>query len=151
MEPDHHVRPILHCHNGRVTFNFARRLFTGYGANDRRSAYLPPISEAQAEVLDAVEYTAQKYKVSMKLEKGDIQLQNNLATIHGRSGFTDGNCHKDMRHLLRLWIRDEELGWEIPPALKSEWQKVFTISAEDQVWPRGPTVASVTDGGMSCA
>ena len=152
VKPDHYVRPILHHHKGRVTLNFARRLFTGYGAWEKRSSYLPPISEAQAEALDAIEYTAQKYKVTMKLEKGDIQLQNNLATIHGRSKFTDGaQSSGDSRYMLRLWVRDEELGWELPPALRSEWGRVFNIKPEDQVWPKEPTHQSVTDGGGSCS
>lgn len=137
-----------------MTFNFARRLFTGYGANSGRSRYLPAISEAQAEALDAIEFTAQKHTTVMRLKKGDIQLQHNLATIHGRRAFTNPDDSPFLgRHLLRLWIRDEELAWSTPPELMNEWKRVFDprIGPHNELWPDNPTYESATEASASCA
>ena len=38
------------------------------------------------------------------MERGQLQLLNNLEFVHYRSAFTDDERHK--RHLVRLWIRD---------------------------------------------
>ena len=67
---------------------FARRNFTGFRQGGLpRSTNIPPITEAQAEALDAVEFTAEKHAVSLELRKGDIQYVNNLAILHSREAF----------------------------------------------------------------
>lgn len=50
---------------------------------------MPPLSEAQAEALDALHFTAMKHQLKMQLEKGDIQFINNVALVHAREGFRD--------------------------------------------------------------
>lgn len=152
--PSHYVRPILFYEGGHVSFNFARRLFTGYGANAQRSAHLPPISEAQAEALDAIEFTALKYTTVVTLQKGDIQVQNNLATIHGRRGFKDPDGYPFIgRHLLRLWVRDDELAWPLPAELKGDWTRIFNpqVGPHNEHWPDDPTFESATESSASCA
>ncbi|KAF8850035.1 Clavaminate synthase-like protein [Acephala macrosclerotiorum] len=153
--PPYRLRPLLFHHGGHVILNFARRLLTGYGCY-RRSQYLPAITEAQAEALDAIEFTARKFAVTMTLEAGDIQFLNNHATIHGRNGFRDGpegNSANKQRHLLRLWTRDEENAWELPPGLQMEWASVFKedFPAEEEVFPCAPTSTTITDTTTSCA
>ncbi|KAF2757568.1 Clavaminate synthase-like protein [Pseudovirgaria hyperparasitica] len=150
--PNHFIRPILHHKDGRVIINFARRLFTGYG-RDKRSAELPPISEAQAEALDVIEFTAHRFKTSMKLQKGDVQLQNNFATIHGRNGFVDKTDRKSSgRHMLRLWVRDEQYAWRVPEALETEWARVYDkVEPKEEEWHSEPSYASATDSETSCA
>ena len=41
-----------------------------------------------------------------RLEKGDLQLMNNFVVLHSRTGFVDDPARP--RHLLRLWLEDEE-------------------------------------------
>lgn len=50
---------------------------------------MPPLSDAQAEALDALHFTAMKHQLKMQLEKGDIQFINNVALVHAREGFRD--------------------------------------------------------------
>ena len=50
---------------------------------------MPPLSEAQAEALDALHFAAMKHQLTMQLEKGDIQFINNVALVHAREGFRD--------------------------------------------------------------
>ncbi|KAL4963704.1 TauD/TfdA family dioxygenase [Aspergillus stella-maris] len=117
-------RPLLYhqpAHNNipeRLIIQYARRNFTGYWGKPR-SATLPPITEAQAEALDALHYLAEKSAVSLDFHKGDLQVVNNLSIFHARAGFTDSG--EKRRHLVRLWLRDPELAWETPEGLKSRW------------------------------
>ena len=76
----------------RIIVQFARRPFTGFG-NIPRPSDIPPITEVQAEAMDALHYTAEKFCITFDLEKGDIQYINNLCIFHARNGFTDmKNC-----------------------------------------------------------
>jgi alpha-ketoglutarate-dependent taurine dioxygenase len=67
---------------------YARRTFTGFQALPR-SDDIPPITEAQAEALDAIHFKAEEYSVALNFQKGDIQYINNLSIFHARDGFTD--------------------------------------------------------------
>lgn len=87
-------RPLLHHQPAtpdtpeRLIIQYARRSFTGYWGLPR-SADIPPITEAQAEALDALHFTAEKYAASLDFRKGDIQYVNNLSIFHARAGFRD--------------------------------------------------------------
>jgi len=54
-----------------------------------RTANIPPISEPQAEALDALHFLAEKYRITLDFRKGDIQYINNLSIFHARDGFID--------------------------------------------------------------
>jgi hypothetical protein len=94
---------------------FSRRPITG-SPNSPHGADVPPMSEVQAEALDMVHFSALKHCVSMNLQRGDIQLVNNLAIQHSRNAFKDTATQK--RHIIRLWLRNEKLGWAIPKGLQ---------------------------------
>jgi alpha-ketoglutarate-dependent taurine dioxygenase len=72
----------------RVILQYARRIFTGYQALPR-SANIPPITEAQAEALDALHYLGERFHLGLDVRQGDIQYVNNLAVFHARDGFVD--------------------------------------------------------------
>jgi hypothetical protein len=117
----------------RLIIQYARRGFTGYWGKPR-AATLPPITEAQAEALDALHYLAEKSAVALDFHKGDIQVVNNLSIFHARAGFTDSD--EKRRHLVRLWLRDPELAWETPEGLKSRWEYVYGgLDAAKSIFP----------------
>lgn len=72
----------------RIFLQYARRYYVGFGALPR-SSELPPITEAQAEALDALHFLGERFSVSTNFEKGDIQYVNNVAIFHARDAFTD--------------------------------------------------------------
>jgi hypothetical protein len=72
----------------RVLLQYGRRYYVGFGELPR-SSHLPPITEAQAEALDALHFLGERYSVSTNFEKGDMQYVNNVAVFHARDGFTD--------------------------------------------------------------
>lgn len=73
----------------RILIQYARRYFTGFLAQPR-SKDIPPITEAQAEALDALHFLAEEHSASLGFQKGDIQYVNNLSIFHARNGFKDG-------------------------------------------------------------
>ncbi|GKT45894.1 taurine hydroxylase-like protein SAT17 [Colletotrichum spaethianum] len=89
-------RPLLHHQpaadgkSERLIIQYARRSFTGYWGLPR-SSDIPPITEAQAEALDALHFLAEKYAASLDFLKGDIQYANNLSIFHARGGFVDSD------------------------------------------------------------
>lgn len=122
----------------RIIIQYARRYFTGFLAQPR-SQNIPPITEAQAEALDALHFTAAKHCASLDFQKGDIQYINNLTVFHSRNGFTDEPGKE--RHLLRLWLRDSEFAWETPKPLESRWERVYgDLSPEEEVFPLEPVI-----------
>lgn len=134
---------------------YARRYFTGFQAQPR-SADIPPLTEAQAEALDALHFLSEENCASLDFQKGDIQYINNHSIFHARNGFIDepGNEYVflypkkhdhlltiERRHLLRLWLRDSEYAWDTPDLLRERWEHVYKdVHAEDQVFPLEPNV-----------
>ncbi|KAI9708246.1 MAG: hypothetical protein M1820_004200 [Bogoriella megaspora] len=128
----------------RVIIQYARRSFTGFQALPRTPT-IPPITEAQAEALDALHFTAERFCLGLNFEKGDIQYINNLVTFHARDGFKD--TPEQQRHLLRLWLRDPEYAWETPAPLKSRWDEVYDgVTAQQQVFPLNPQIRGPSNG-----
>ncbi|GJP88587.1 hypothetical protein CBS115989_1113 [Aspergillus niger] len=126
----------------RVLIQYARRYFTGFMAQPR-STNIPPISEAQAEALDALHFLAEKHSASLGFQKGDIQYVNNLSIFHARNGFTDGPGKE--RHLLRLWLRDPEYAWETPEPLRKRWDSLYKdLEPEEQDFPLEPRIRGNT-------
>lgn len=92
--PGYSAQPLLYhqpAEGGapeRLIIQYARRNFTGYWGLPR-SADIPPITEAQAEALDALHFAAEKSAVALEFQAGDIQFVNNLSIFHARGSFKD--------------------------------------------------------------
>ncbi|OCL07417.1 Clavaminate synthase-like protein [Glonium stellatum] len=125
------TRAILFNYTGKGPgFCFSRRPITG-SPTSPRSPGVPPMTEIQAEALDMVHFTAVKHQLSMRLQRGDIQLINNIAVFHARSGFQDRRNQR--RHIIRLWLRNEELAWKTPKALEKTWFEKYGNSERRKI------------------
>ena len=88
------LRPLLYYQPStkkdpeRLIIQYSRRNLTGY-LDCKRSSKIPALTEAQAEALDALHYTAEKYNLGIDFQKGDIQYINNLSIFHARDGYVD--------------------------------------------------------------
>ncbi|KAF8636781.1 hypothetical protein AX16_010982 [Volvariella volvacea WC 439] len=143
-EPPYSLRPLLYHKDSHIIIQYARRLFTGYWALPR-SEGIPPITEAQAEALDALHFLAEKHALGLDFKKGDIQYINNLSIFHARDAFTDTD--DKARHLVRLWLRNEELAWPLPEALEPVWKRLYyTSKPEDQRFPLEPEIRQGSKG-----
>ncbi|KAF2624324.1 Clavaminate synthase-like protein [Macroventuria anomochaeta] len=128
-------RPLLHhqpstsTSRGRLIIQCAHRTFTGFQGLPH-SRDISPITEAQAEALDALHFLVEKR----------WQFANNLSIFHARDGFT--NTEEMQRYLVRLWLRDSE----------NTWEKVYGgVKEERQDFPLEPYIrnASLGAGGES--
>ena len=90
QNPPYLRRPLLY-HNlegKNITLAFARRLLTGSKVS-LRSQEILPMGEHQAEGLNAMHFSAEKYSISLNCQRGDMQFWNNLALLHAREEFKD--------------------------------------------------------------
>ncbi|KAJ6497163.1 hypothetical protein C8R47DRAFT_972802 [Mycena vitilis] len=142
-DPAYAERPVLYNEDGHIVIQYSRRHFTGYG-EQVRSPNIPPISEAQAEALDMLHFLAEKYSLGLNFQKGDIQYINSMGLLHARDAFTDDEKHT--RHLVRLWLRNDELAWKTPKPLEASWQKLYSLPQEDQRFPLEPEIRRLATG-----
>lgn len=111
------------------------------------------MTEIQAEALDTVYFLAKQHAVEIKLRKGDIEIFNNFAMLHARSGFADDANSR--RHMLRLWLRNEELKWPTPrPLERLSWECYGDNEyRKNAIWDidRSPPELRVKHRRASCA
>ncbi|KAJ5525142.1 hypothetical protein N7494_011792 [Penicillium frequentans] len=133
MFPILHYQPATGSAPERVIVHVIRREFTGT-PDAPRSKNIPPITEAQAEALDALHFLGEKHQVRLDFKKGDIQYVNNFSIIHSRESFKD--TPEQQRHLLRLWLRDPENAWEIPGPFKERLGIIYNnVEKDTQEFP----------------
>ena len=126
--------------DGKVIFSFSRRLLAGHPRYGR-TAEVPMLSEAQAEAIDLVHFTARKLQLSIPLKKGDLRFINNLGLLHGRESYKDADgSTESKRHVLRLWLRDSSLQWKLPPALEVAWARIFDDTERKVRWDFEPVL-----------
>ncbi|KAL2075044.1 hypothetical protein VTL71DRAFT_8824 [Oculimacula yallundae] len=128
--PYFYQRPILFHHASRIIFCFTRLALVGNEFYPRPTS-IPSISSRQREALDIVNDLAEKSRLEITLQAGDIYFVNNLALLHRRDEFADDEVHK--RHLVRMHLRNEKLGWEIPNELKRFWDEAMDED-RDESW-----------------
>jgi len=152
-EKPYTVKPLLYHQapkggaEERLMLQYARRTYVGYQALPR-SKNIPPITEAQAEALDALHFLGERFHVALDFRQGDVQYVNNLAVFHARDGFQD--TPEQQRHLLRLWLRDPENAWPTPLALSERWAGLYEgVKPENEVFPLEPRIRSSSEGKSS--
>lgn len=102
-----------------------------------RPTQLPSLSSQQLEALDAIEVIARATEMEIQTQPGDMHYINNLAILHRRDAFVNGDEPMAKRHLVRMRLRNDSLGWTIPDELKEEWAKAFGAKGE-RVWHLEP-------------
>lgn len=112
--------------------NFGRTALMGSTSHPRPPS-LPQLTPIQVEALNAVEAIAQNTQLEMKTMAGDMHFINNFAVLHRREGFVNGAQDGEKRHLVRMRLRDDELGWAVPLELQAEWTQAFG-QAGSRVW-----------------
>ncbi|KAI0973431.1 hypothetical protein F4678DRAFT_471207 [Xylaria arbuscula] len=132
--PYPHRRPILFYRKSKLIMNFQPdSLFES--ERYPRPLDFPRCTAAQIKALEAVQAVAEAYSYRFTTETGDFHFTNNLAILHGREEFSGKNG--DKRHLVRMWLRNEELGWDLPNALETLWVDIFEGDAR-RTWNLEP-------------
>lgn len=92
------------------------------------------LSLAQWQALNTLEKVANENSIEVDVQVGDIQLVNNLAIFHARSGWVDHPGHES--HYYRSGLHDPENAWARP----IEYEGIF-----DDHLKTLPQVIPVTD------
>jgi hypothetical protein len=92
-------------------FSFTQGYFSamGVGSTIEKAQLLPDVPKLTPQQLDAIDIyrgTVSECAYDMPFTPGDIQLLNNLVTLHSRRSFEDWPEPERKRHLLRLWLAD---------------------------------------------
>ncbi|GKT98714.1 unnamed protein product [Fusarium langsethiae] len=85
------------------------------------------------EALDSIENIAKATQLEISTQPGDMHFINNLTVLHRREGFVNGEAASERRHLVRMRLRDNELGWNLPVDLRREWSDAFNLDAP-KIW-----------------
>jgi hypothetical protein len=72
-----------------------------------------------------VHFVAEKHNISFTMQRGDMLFSNNLALLHARGPYHESRINPQKRHLLRLWLRNEKLGWNTPEDLKRDFFDIY--------------------------
>ena len=82
---------------------------------------------------------ARSHEIRTVMQKGDIRFLNNMGVFHRRESFEDDDTSK--RHLIRLWLHNEEHCWKLPGSLRLAWARIFEDDERESRWtlnPMGP-------------
>lgn len=87
---------------------------------------IPRLTPVQEEALHVLSIVATEHRLRIDTQPGDMVFINNWALLHARSSYKD--CDSECgprRHLVRLWLRNSALGWNIPVGMRVQWEAAF--------------------------
>ncbi|CAI4212897.1 unnamed protein product [Parascedosporium putredinis] len=87
------------------------------------------LSEHQKAALEAVMESAKRNELRLRLNTGDILFVNNWAVLHRRDPYSDDD--HTSRHLVRLWLRNNQMAWAIPQEMQVPWKAAYGRSEEE--------------------
>ncbi|KAL3471566.1 hypothetical protein BJX99DRAFT_250348 [Aspergillus californicus] len=134
--PSYYTRPLLFYHHNKLITSFSRRLLVGHEPFNKRTPGIPGLTEAQAEALDMIHFVARKHEISPRIQLGDLRFINNMAVLHRREAFE--NSAGMSRHLIRLWLNNEEMCWKLPRTLQLSWARIFDDEERVEHWDIEP-------------
>ncbi|KAK1832993.1 hypothetical protein QBC39DRAFT_390275 [Podospora conica] len=127
------VRPLLFHHDSRLLMSLVPDPLVGIPSIPRTKG-LPSLSTLQIEALEVVEGIARRHCRVLCMQPGDLTFVNNLGVLHAREGFVDQPGRSE-RYLVRLWLRNAELGWELPEVLATGGERVFgEVEGVEEDW-----------------
>lgn len=89
----------------------------------QRLENVAPLTRTQIKALDDFQKTARQQCLQMSLQRGDIQLVNNLVAVHAREAFVDHDDVESRRYLIRLWLSSSQ-GRRLPEFLRERWGNI---------------------------
>jgi len=105
----------LYHHKNKIIINYGRTALEGLKHIPRPKG-LPYLSPKQTEALDAIQSLATQHQLTLAMDPGDITFINNFAVLHSRESYV--NTSRRTRHLVRLWLKNEDLAWSLPRPLQ---------------------------------
>ena len=100
-QPDPALTALFSYHEGKLSCRYLRQyIHLGHEIMGL------PLSRVEIEALDVFDAVLHDpaNRLDMMMEPGDLQLANNNAVLHSRTGFVDHEDPARRRKLLRLWL-----------------------------------------------
>ena len=94
-----HRVPVFSYHAGKLSSRYTRNSIL-HGA----TALGQPLTERQKLPLDLIDQLAEDFCMTMKFQRGDVQIVSNHSVLHSRDEFVDFDELDSKRDLLRLWL-----------------------------------------------
>jgi hypothetical protein len=92
--------------------------------------------------VEDVERMAQDSCTRLILKPGDLLFINNLAVLHAVEDTRQGE-----RHLVKLWLRNERLAWELPRGFQQDMDGLYDRRELRRVWALRPTKRNQSKSG----
>ncbi|KAF3083063.1 hypothetical protein TWF594_011417 [Orbilia oligospora] len=111
---------------GRILGSLSPRQLSGSKVHPRPSG-IPALTPRQQSALTLLESLCQKFSITHTLSRGSFVFLNNLSVLHNRGPYFDDPeiPVEKHRHLIRMFLRNEELAWTTPKELWLDWGRVF--------------------------
>ncbi|KAI1493289.1 hypothetical protein F5X96DRAFT_237441 [Biscogniauxia mediterranea] len=115
------LSPLLEFHDGKLMISMDPSRVGPHPAGP--AGLVPRLLPEQQAALGLLQQHATNLQVPLQTRPGDLVFLNNYAVLHARDAYEDGEASS--RHLVRMWLRNSELGWQIPSSMHIPWDAVF--------------------------
>lgn len=92
-----------------------------------RPGLVPSLRPEQVDALAMVQKAARRHQTKISSCTGDMIFVNNWSLLHAREEYDDDAT--SARHVVRLWLHDSEIGWQVPPEMQTAWDAAFGLRA----------------------
>ncbi|SPN98751.1 related to TfdA family oxidoreductase [Cephalotrichum gorgonifer] len=130
------LAPLMQVHEGKLLTSVDPGRLGPHSNSTTMVQGVPKLSSEQEKALDALLESAKQNEIRVPLQKGDMLFVNNWAILHRRESYEDAEASS--RHLVRLWIRNTELGWAIPENMAVPWKASFERMDVEKVYNVDP-------------
>ncbi|RSL52798.1 hypothetical protein CEP53_007971 [Fusarium sp. AF-6] len=134
-----YLAPVLSFHDGKLLASLDPARLGPHPSMSNTN--IPTLTEDQLHALQAVSEAASQSEVRLDLQTGDLLFFNNLALVHRRDAYTDHASSS--RHMVRLWLRSQKLGWAIPDGMLPPWEAAYGESRKKNKAALYPIVPEV--------
>ncbi|KAL4928973.1 uncharacterized protein BDV17DRAFT_290980 [Aspergillus undulatus] len=124
------TRPLFFRHGTHLISSVIPDALIGSPDIERQPS-LVLLTPTQRETLSTLQSLCRKHAIALPMKKGDLLFVNNFALLHARDEFRDSPIQK--RYLVRLWLKNDRLSWDLPEVMKSGNEAVFRDVVE-KVW-----------------
>ncbi|KAM4064495.1 taurine catabolism dioxygenase tauD, tfdA family protein [Hirsutella rhossiliensis] len=132
----HYLAPVFAVHDGRLLVSLDPSRLGRHAASP--DGCVPALTMTQRHALGRVSQVARLFELRLKLEAGDLLFLNNWALLHRRDAYQDGE--RTSRHMVRLWLRNTQLGWSIPTQMLPPWLAAYgeSSASKARIYPVHP-------------
>lgn len=137
----HYLAPAFALHDGRLMACMDPNRFGPH--ENSPDGLIPALTSDQKHALQRVCEVARSTELRLKLETGCLLFLNNWALLHRRDAYQDDD--RTCRHMVRLWLRNTQLGWAVPEPFLPPWQAAYSkgLRAKTRVYALYPMTTYV--------